>query len=125
MIRNFALAAGLPASFLFALAAEKIPAPAAAGKADAVKAVADYFPYWTRPTGNKARVFLGWWWYLENAVPPFPGHEQPKKPVRGHEDESGPTVMARKVAVNAHRPFSYHDDSFACGTLDTGRNDDW
>ena len=30
------------------------------------------------------------------------------------------------LAANAHRPFGYHDDSFAWGTLDTGRkNDSW
>ena len=28
------------------------------------------------------------------------------------------------LAANAHRPFGYHDDSFAWGTLDTGRKDD-
>ena len=29
-----------------------------------------------------------------------------------------------RLAANAHRPFGYHDDSFAWGTLDTGREDD-
>ncbi len=29
-----------------------------------------------------------------------------------------------RLAANAHRPFGYHDDSFAWGTLDTGRKDD-
>ena len=29
-----------------------------------------------------------------------------------------------RLAENAHRPFGYHDDSFAWGTLDTGRKDD-
>ena len=80
MTRNFALAAGLLASILSASAAKEIPAPAAADRADAVQAVAYYFPDWTRPPGNKERVFAEWW-YLENAVPRFPGHEQPKKPV--------------------------------------------
>ena len=30
-----------------------------------------------------------------------------------------------RLAPNAHRPFGYHDDSFAWGTLDTGRKDDF
>jgi len=29
-----------------------------------------------------------------------------------------------RLASNAHRPFGYHDDSFAWGTLDTGRRED-
>lgn len=28
------------------------------------------------------------------------------------------------LAANAHRPFGYHDDSFAWGTLETGRTED-
>ena len=29
-----------------------------------------------------------------------------------------------RLAANAHQPFGYHDDSFAWGTLDTGRKED-
>ncbi len=29
-----------------------------------------------------------------------------------------------RLAANAHRPFGYHDESFAWGTLDTGRKED-
>ena len=75
------------------------------GKADGVQAVAYYFPDWTRPPGNKDRVFAEWW-YLENAFPRFSGHEQPKKPVWGYEDESDPAVMAKKVAVAAEHGLS-------------------
>jgi len=72
---------------------------------DGVQAVAYYFPDWTRPPGNNDRVFAEWW-YMENAIPRFPGHEQPKKPVWGYEDESDPAVMAKKVAVAAEHGLS-------------------
>ena len=45
----------------------------------------------------------GWneWDLVKAATPRFPGHQQPKVPLWGHEDESDPKVMERKIAAAA------------------------
>lgn len=45
----------------------------------------------------------GWneWELVKNAKPRFPGHQQPKVPLWGYEDESDPQVMAKKIDAAA------------------------
>ena len=45
----------------------------------------------------------GWseWELLKAAQPRFPGHQQPKVPLWGYEDESDPKVMAKKIDAAA------------------------
>ncbi|RYG65228.1 hypothetical protein EON80_17750, partial [bacterium] len=45
----------------------------------------------------------GWneWELVKNARPRFPGHQQPKVPLWGYEDESDPKVMAKKIDAAA------------------------
>ncbi|QNN23180.1 hypothetical protein HED60_13165 [Planctomycetales bacterium ZRK34] len=62
--------------------------------------VAYYFPNWhhmTRPQGNSP----GEWIKLGRAIPRFEGHQQPKRPVWGVEDEADPVVMAKKIDTAA------------------------
>lgn len=78
---------------LFALAfAAGLAAPAD----DGVQVAAYYFPNWHRHDG----VF-GEWDALTNAKPRFPGHQQPKVPAWGIEDEADPAAMARKIEAAA------------------------
>ncbi len=90
---------------LHSRAADAKASPSPPGQGDHVQAVAYYFPDWSRPPGNMDRVFAEWW-YLENAIPRFSGHAQPKRPVWGYEDESDPAVMAKKTAVAADHGLS-------------------
>jgi Glycosyltransferase WbsX len=80
----------------------------------------------------------GWteWELVKRAEARFPGHRQPKEPLWGHEDESDPLVMARKIAAAADHGLSaflfdwywYEDRPFLNGALDRGflgaRNND-
>lgn len=59
-----------------------------------------YFPNWHRATEQPGELF-GEWGHLARATPRFEGHQQPKRPVWGIEDESDPQVMAKKIAVAA------------------------
>ncbi len=58
-----------------------------------------YFPNWHVDPRNEAIHGKGWteWRVTQYATPRFPGHEQPKQPLRGFEDEADPAVMARKI----------------------------
>ena len=51
----------------------------------------------------------GWteWEILKRGEPKFPGHEQPKRPAWGFEDESDPRVFAKKIAA-AHSSAIHH-----------------
>jgi hypothetical protein len=57
------------------------------------------------------------WELVKAARPRFPGHQQPKVPLWGYQDESDPRVMAQKIATaadHAIHPFIfdlyYYDD---------------
>ena len=65
-----------------------------------VQVAAYYFPGWQRPAGDTNRTFAEWR-NIETAIPRFPGHEQPKRPVWGYADEADPAVMAKKIDVAA------------------------
>lgn len=60
-----------------------------------------YFPNYHRDKDNEKKHGLGWneWELVKNAKPRFEGHEQPKIPLWGYEDESLPEVMAKKIEL--------------------------
>lgn len=78
-----------------------------------------YFPNY-HPDPRNAQVHgEGWteWDVLRCAAPRFPGHNQPRIPAWGYEDESDPAVMARKIAAAADHgvdafifDWYYYDD---------------
>ncbi len=62
-----------------------------------------YYPGW-HPDMVRGKMFYpGWmeWELLKQAQPQFVGHQQPKVPAWGYEDESQPEVMQRKIAAAA------------------------
>jgi hypothetical protein len=76
-----------------------LAACAALAQADsnAVQVAAFYFPNWHHHDGGS-----GEWGALTNAQPRFPGHDQPKLPAWGAEDEADPAVMAKKIDAAAN-----------------------
>ncbi len=90
-----------------------------------------YFPnYHPGDLRNTALKGEGWceWELVREAKPRFAGHEQPKVPLWGYEDESDPIVMARKIDAAADHGVSaflfdwyYYDDGpFLNRCLDEG-----
>jgi hypothetical protein len=84
-------------------------------------AVASYYfgQYHPNDPRNAETKGLGWseWELLKAAKPRFPGHQQPKVPLWGYQDESDPQVMARKIAAAAEHGIAafifdwyYYDD---------------
>jgi len=65
--------------------------------------MAVYYPHWHNYDHGSAWKGEGWteWEGLKAAVPRFPGHEQPKKPVWGCFDESDPKWVAREIDLAA------------------------
>ena len=63
------------------------------------KILAYYFPNWHVDARNEKWHGTGWteWNVTKCALPRFPGHKQPKKPLWGYEDESDPAVMEKKI----------------------------
>ncbi len=64
-----------------------------------VQIAAYYFPNYHRDPRNEAVHGPGWteWELMRNARPRFSGHQQPKIPLWGFEDEANPQVMTRKI----------------------------
>lgn len=62
-----------------------------------------YFPNYHTDSRNEAWHGKGWseWELVKRATPRFEGHQQPKVPVWGYEDEADPTVMAKKIDAAA------------------------
>jgi hypothetical protein len=62
-----------------------------------------YFPNWHACKWNERSYGLGnsEWATVQAARPRFPGHQQPKVPLWGYEDESDPAVMEKKIAAAA------------------------
>ena len=60
-----------------------------------------YFPQWHVDAQNEKKYGYPWteWEALKNAKPRFQGHQQPKVPLWGYEDEADPKVMAKKIEV--------------------------
>ena len=63
-------------------------------------AAAYYFPNWHRRPGQTGDRF-GEWPNIPRALPRFPGHQQPKRPLWRVEDEANPAVMAKKIDTAA------------------------
>ncbi|REE91314.1 glycosyl transferase family WbsX [Paenibacillus taihuensis] len=62
-----------------------------------------YFPNYHVDPRNEAWHGKGWteWELTKRATPRFEGHEQPKVPLWGYEDEADPAVLARKIDAAA------------------------
>lgn len=58
-----------------------------------------YFPNYHKDEQNSKIHGKNWdeWALVKSATPRFPGHNQPKKPLWGYEDEADPQVMAKKI----------------------------
>jgi hypothetical protein len=84
-------------------ALERVAAPAAAAQRPRPQVAAYYFPQWHVDPRNEGWFGRGWseWELLARAVPRFPAHRQPKRPLWGFEDESRPDVHARKIDAAA------------------------
>ena len=96
-----------------------------------VEIAAYYFPnYHPNDSRNVQKFGPGWseWDLVKNAKPRFPGHNQPKVPLWGHEDESGPAVMAKKINTAAEYGidafifdwYYYDDGPFLERCVDSG-----
>jgi hypothetical protein len=68
-----------------------------------------YFPNWHVDPLNEETHGRGWteWELLKRAEPKYPGHQQPKVPQWGYEDESDPVVFAKKIDAAAGSGLSY------------------
>ncbi|MCQ8186702.1 glycosyltransferase WbsX family protein [Streptomyces rugosispiralis] len=66
-----------------------------------VTVAAYYFPNYHVDPRNERWHGEGWteWEVLKKAGPRFEGHEQPRVPLHGCEDEADPAVMARKIEM--------------------------
>ena len=62
-----------------------------------------YFPNYHIDPRNEAWHGTGWneWELVRQARPRFSGHNQPKEPLWGYEDEADPAVMAKKIDAAA------------------------
>lgn len=67
-----------------------------------------YFPNYHADKRNEAWHGKGWteWELVKRAAPRFPGHEQPKVPLWGYEDEADPVAMAKKIDAAADHGIS-------------------
>jgi hypothetical protein len=89
-----------------------------------------YFPNYHVDPRNEAQHGEGWteWELVRRAEPRFPGHEQPKAPHWGYEDEADPEVMARKIEAAAGHGidafifdwYHYTDGPFLEGAIERG-----
>jgi len=68
-----------------------------------IEVAAYYFPNYHEDVRNRHWHGKGWteWELVRRAEPRFPGHQQPKLPLWGFEDEADPQVMARKIDAAA------------------------
>jgi hypothetical protein len=68
-----------------------------------VKTAVYYFPNYHADIRNENLHGPGWteWDLMLRAEPRFPGHDQPKIPAWGYEDEADPQVMTRKIDAAA------------------------
>ncbi len=62
-----------------------------------------YFPNWHVDERNEEMHGKGWteWRVVQYATPRFPGHEQPKVPLWGYDDEANPVHMEKKIKAAA------------------------
>lgn len=89
-----------------------------------------YFPNYHVDPRNEAVHGPSWteWDLMRQARPRFAGHEQPRVPAWGYEDESDPAVMARKIDAAADHGITqfifdwywYDDGPFLQRALEEG-----
>lgn len=95
-----------------------------------VEVAAYYFPNYHADARNETVHGRGWteWDLVRRARPRFPGHDQPKIPAWGFEDEADPAVFARKIDAAADHGVSaflfdwyrYDDGPFLARALEEG-----
>jgi hypothetical protein len=105
---------------------------AAATNAPSAITVASYYFGQYHPNDPRNLKLRGkpWseWDLVKAARPRFPGHDQPKAPLWGYQDESDPRVMAQKIAAAADHGihafifdwYYYDDGPFLERTVDQG-----
>ncbi len=89
-----------------------------------------YFPQWHVDPRNEGWHGSQWteWRMLQHATPRFDGHDQPKIPAWGYEDESKPDVMQKKIAAAADHGLDafifdwywYENSTFLAAALEEG-----
>jgi len=89
-----------------------------------------YFPNYHEDKRNNEWHGKGWteWELVKSASPRFVGHQQPKVPLWGYEDESDPVVMEKKIAAAADNGITgfifdwywYEDGGFLQNCLEKG-----
>lgn len=89
-----------------------------------------YFPNYHVDPRNEEVHGRGWseWEVVKRATLRFSGHQQPKEPLWGYEDEADPGVMEKKIAVAAEHGidffifdwYGYDDGPFLQRCLETG-----
>jgi hypothetical protein len=89
-----------------------------------------YFPNYHVDPRNEKLYGSGWteWELMKRAVPRFAGHQQPRIPAWGYEDEADPTVFARKIDAAADYGINnfifdwywYNDGAFLQRGLEEG-----
>lgn len=77
---------------------------------DPYQIAAYYFPNFHTDPRSEGRYGKGWteWELSRHARSRFPGHQQPKIPAWGYEDEADPKVFAKKIDAAA----DHHVDAF-------------
>ena len=89
-----------------------------------------YFPNYHVDPRNEAVHGRGWseWELVRAARPRFAGHEQPRVPLWGYEDEADPAVFARKIDAAADHGITsflfdwyyYNDGPYLARALEEG-----
>ena len=96
-----------------------------------ITVAAYYFPnYHTGDPRNDKNMGKEWaeWDLVKDALPRFPGHQQPKVPAWGYLDEKDPEVMAKKIAAAVEHGidcfifdwYMYEDGPFLNRCIDEG-----
>lgn len=104
---------------------------AATNQAPDITVASYYFGnYHPNDPRNERMKGKGWseWELVKGAKPRFPGHQQPKVPMWGYQDESDPQVMAHKIAAAADHGihafifdwYHYDDGPFLDRPIDEG-----
>ena len=88
-------------------------------QSQAIEVAAYYFPNYHADSRNEKLHGAGWneWDLMKRAEVRFPGHEQPKVPAWGYDDESDPERMALRIDAAANHGIDafifdwyYYDD---------------
>lgn len=130
LLRGAAVAglAGMAGRVLAPQEARAAAAPPADGSDAQIAAY--YFPQWHVDPRNVGWHGDGWteWRMVQNAGPRFAGHDQPKVPLWGYQDESNPAVMQKKIGAAADHGLDafifdwywYENSTFLASALEDG-----